>query len=76
MTILFIVSFVWGTLKLITHLKIFGMSLSFPLSGLIGLSSWRESTIRGLMTLIDIWGFYAMLCYQAYFWFSYFNIIS
>ncbi len=75
-TILFIISFIFGTLRLLTFTKIFNSRIPFFLDSIFHYIAQEQSLIRGILFWIDIVLFYGFLGYQVYFWFNYFQILT
>lgn len=67
-TILFIFTFIFGTLRLLTFTKLFNMHLS----GFIEVVLPND---RDFWKYVDYLIFYGSIGYQIWFWFKHFNII-
>ncbi len=68
MKILFVLTFVYGVLNLITKTKLFDYNLSGLLNSFFGRNEKRPQFIRNLIIVLDTWFFYFSLCYQVWFW--------
>jgi TM2 domain-containing membrane protein YozV len=75
MTILFIFTFVFGIIRLITFMKIFNFYLNNVFQAFFVNENRNKTVVGGLLVWIDQVFFYFSLLYQTYFWFSYFNVL-
>lgn len=69
-------TFVFGPLKLITYLKIFGVHLCNPLEAIFAVTNRARTTFLGFLVWLDNLIFYACLFFQAGFWIKYFMLIN
>lgn len=74
MTILFVLTFVYGPLYMVSNQFKVGITTIF--NSIWGTNTWKPSVIRGFFILFDIWFLYFSLCYQTWYWFRYFNLIN
>jgi hypothetical protein len=69
MTILFVFTFVFGALRLISFTKLFEYKIE---SFIQAISPFKLNEFWAYLNKLV---FFGCLCYQTYFWFSIFNII-
>ena len=69
--LLFVLTFVFGTLRLITLSKLFKSEIHPPLMAFIHTHVWDKTAFRGLLFLLDSWTFYLSILYQTWFWMWY-----
>ena len=65
MKILLVITFVYGTLRLLSHTKIFDTHLMGITESII--PSWNGKRMR-LFIVLDMWSFYFSLGFQAWYW--------
>ena len=66
MTLLLVLTFVFGVVHLLTLTKLFNQHLSFILTAII--PHKENSTFGNICRVLGTWFFYFSLCFQAWYW--------
>jgi hypothetical protein len=74
-TLLVLLTFLFGTLRLLTFTKLFTSFLETPFKAIFGITNKEKTVLGGLIVWLDNTFFYFSLIFQAYFWFHYLHIL-
>jgi len=67
LTILLVVTFVYGVLRLLTHTKLFNAQLVGIFESVLPLTN-AKLWVQGLFNWLSMIFFYFSLCFQAWYW--------